>query len=246
MGTDAGLGDEGRSPTLASEIDLRASLRPVFVYRIPEAEWREEEWAAAAADVPPDIESRGRRMLEDVPESEELDASAALTGIGVGADGYAIALAVGAGLVYVAGAANDLLDVAVRLRRFWLGLRAKHGPPALSLGAVTHLVVLDLFERLGNLDDVRLVSATDVSGAKQGGGHTGQAVYSVILARGEDVWVYLIGDKGQVVHFGEGRQRRAGQLSLLSGELVFGEGPKEPEGMLFTMHDGDLRKSPPD
>lgn len=244
MGIHAGLGDQELPPAQASEIDLRASLRPVFVYGIPEAEWREAEWEAAAPDVSPDIDRRGRRMLEDVPESEELDASPALTGMGVGADGYAIALVVGAGIVYVASAANDLLDVAARLRRFWLGLRARHGPPILSLGAVVHLVVLDLSERLGSLEGVRIVSATDVSPTHDGGGHTGQAVYSVILARDEDVWVYLVGDKGQVVHFGQGRQRRSGQLSLLSGELISGEGPTEPEGMLFTMRDGELRNGP--
>lgn len=166
--------------------------------------------------------------LEGLPEHE-----AAYTGMGRGADGPAIAVAFIA-IAAAVGHVNDWFDTAERIGRLWKAIRRRGRPPKLSLGAVTMLCICDLHRRIGDVSDIQLIWTGDVAAGPQERGFSGEDLYGVLFARAGKLWVYIVDDLGQVIHFGDGMQNPHAALRFVVGsEEWIADAPALPDNLLL-------------
>ena len=210
--------------------DDRLTMRAEFVW------WWEPDDAEAFARLEADDERVVAEAL-DALMGESLNGApehgSAYTGMGRGADGPAIALAFFA-VTAAIGHINDWFDAAERIGQLWKAIRRRGQPPKLSLGALTMLCVCDLHRRIGDVSDVRLIWAGDVAAGPQQRGFSGEDLYAVLFARAGKLWVYVVDDVGQVLHFGDGMQSPHAALRFVVGadEWVT-DAPALPENLLL-------------
>lgn len=196
-----------------------------------------DEFAALEGDDPDAI----KRAVLDVLRIDDLEEvpcsplAARAEGLGRGAEGPAIAIYIAAATVII-GQVLTWLDAAERVAQFWRWARKRQRPPVLSLGALVMLTAIDLERRLGSVEDVGLIWAGDVGGWAERGdlGYTGEDIYAVLYARAGALWVYVVDDIGQVLHFGQGAQAPHSHLRHIVGDHDPVESaPPEPRSMLL-------------
>lgn len=216
----------------------RLTLQAEFVWGYePDA----KEYPAFEEGQPEAVERAALDLLGASDRDEvPIEFSARPEGLGRGAEGPAIALVI-ATATLVASQVLTWLDVAERVARAWKWVRTKHRPPVLSLGAVVLLTATDLHERLENMNGVEVLWAGDVTGMAEVGDliYSGEDIYGVIYTREGQMWIYIVDDIGQLIHFGDGRQHPHSGLRFLpgSGEWVGADAPDEPPNMLLNSTD---------
>jgi len=169
-------------------------------------------------------EVAAEEMLDGIDVPEGLEIRGVPAGVGRGASGLGIALAIMSGAVLARGAIRALVDTATDIARLWKRLFRKHGPPMLSLGALKMLCVADLARREPSLDAVVLLHAAEVTGEIPDIDHTGHDLFLITFVRplpgysGEgDLWLYVVDTYGQVVHFASVRWEALYHLGLFDG-----------------------------
>lgn len=149
-------------------------------------------------------------------------------GLGRGAEGLAVAATLAwvlFSLTYVLNSINTWVEAARNVAELWRRVRKSTSTPVLSLGAIVCLCTVDLVERLGNVDEVMLLWAGDVSGAHDIT-YSGDDLLLVLFVRGNALWTYTVDSYGRLVHFGEGSLDLRSRLVLNQG----GEGPPPAAG----------------
>ena len=170
-------------------------------------------------------EAEIRRMQDELVSSvavevPEVGVETARASSGRGASSGAIALIVS--LAGAPGAAYATWQVFARVFNF---LRSRGGHPTMSIGAIRHLCLADLFQSHPDLRDLDVleVVTTEVSppGPPSDLDHAGRDMFMAIFVKRDNscTWIYLVDSYGKILHTGQGEP--------LTGDLAFGTLPPE-------------------